>query len=122
MSENEWSPIETVPKNGTKILVSDGTEVDSVYWDYDMWCTPHGGNNIQYEPSHWCDLPIPIPRTQLEKLNAQLMETNKKLITENINLITHIKELSKKKFLLAIQLNEAILELDEAMERNDPKT
>ena len=107
MSENEWSPIETVPKNGTKILVSDGTEVDSVYWDYDMWCTPHGGNNIQYEPTHWCDLPIPIPRTQLEKLNAKLMAENKKLITENRQLITRLQEKYEKNVWLTIERDEA---------------
>ena len=86
MSEEKWLLIETAPKNATKILVTDGTDVDSAYWDYDMWCTPYGGNNIQYQPTHWCEMPIPIPRTELEKLNAKLLAENKYLIREIKNL------------------------------------
>lgn len=50
----EWQPIVTAPKDGTTILVSNGVEVDTAYWDYDDWCAPHSSaNHLPYEPTHW---------------------------------------------------------------------
>ena len=111
MSEEKWLLIETAPKNATKILITDGTEVDSAYWDYNMWCNPYGGNNIQYQPTHWCEMPIPIPRTELEKLNAKLLVENKSLTTENRQLIKRIQELHKENIDIIIERDDAIQEM-----------
>ena len=56
-----WQPIETAPRNGTKILVwqryDDGsTEATFARWHCDHWC----GDDIGYvEPTHWIDLQPP---------------------------------------------------------------
>lgn len=53
----EWRTIESAPKENV-ILISDGVEVDTAYWDYDCWCAPHSqANSIPYEPTHWAPLP-----------------------------------------------------------------
>ena len=53
-----WTPIEAAPKDGTKILVSDGKRVDAAYWDYEDWCAPYSSaNNLPYEPAYFMPLP-----------------------------------------------------------------
>ena len=32
-----WLPIETAPKDGTKLLVFDGGKITTAYWDGDSW-------------------------------------------------------------------------------------
>jgi hypothetical protein len=57
----EWKPIETAPKDGEKVLVSDGVSVDAAYWDYDGWCAPHSSaNSLPYEPTIWAPMPRPL--------------------------------------------------------------
>ena len=57
-----WQPIETAPRNGTTILITDGKEVDTAYFDYDDWCAPHSAaNGLPYVPTYWA----PLPRPQL---------------------------------------------------------
>lgn len=53
-----WAPITTAPMDGTKILVTDGTEVDTAYWDYEDWCAPHSGSvSVPYTPVAWRQVP-----------------------------------------------------------------
>lgn len=62
----EWQPIETAPKDGTRILVwpywSDGTP-EVVKWVKmrrvpDRW-EVHGGTFLNSQPTHWMPLPDP---------------------------------------------------------------
>jgi hypothetical protein len=49
--EREWQPIETAPRDGTRVLLWDGgPEAYIGYWSGDSW--------ISY-PSHWMPLPDP---------------------------------------------------------------
>ena len=64
-----WRPIETAPKDGTSILVSDGAEVDQAeFWDdRGYWVAIGGkcaaGNGLGYDPTHWMPLP-PAPGSE----------------------------------------------------------
>jgi hypothetical protein len=83
---NEWRPIETAPKDGTKILVCRGGEPYVAYWssvwhpDSVMWVADIPNSNpptvaalgpefaepwTRHGPTHW--LPIPeMPGTERE--------------------------------------------------------
>ena len=63
----EWQPIETAPKDGTKILAwfADG-DYSIIYWGAydDSWVQslPGLGSDSGYSPdtfSHWMPLPLP---------------------------------------------------------------
>ena len=45
MREAEWRPIETAPKDGTAILVTDGIDAAVARWGY--------GNLWKFEPKRW---------------------------------------------------------------------
>jgi hypothetical protein len=68
---NEWQPIETAPRDGTAVLVTNG-ETQRVAWtqrpkedgDYLVWTyyvTRAGGAATMVEPTHWMPLPE-LPR------------------------------------------------------------
>ena len=67
MSNNEWQPIDTAPKDGTWILVYHKFEsygFDKTEWDYDKWivrwaydCWHTGEEYAIQEPTHWMPLP-----------------------------------------------------------------
>lgn len=60
MSQGEWQPIETAPRDGREILIwTKSREVEkAVYLSRkDAWVSPDGGYG--YEPSHWMPLPTP---------------------------------------------------------------
>ena len=64
-----WLPIESAPRDGTTVLVSDGKSVDSAYFDYEDWCAPHSSaNSLPYAPTHW----RPAVEAPNEKLNGTL--------------------------------------------------
>lgn len=59
-----WQPIETAPKDGTNIIITDGCGCYSVvswanYWA--IWLFPGYGDsdNEFYYPTHWMPLPEP---------------------------------------------------------------
>ena len=69
---NEWQPIETAPKDGTRILVYNGSIYVAAWEEATMtlkekkdWvysCYSLNGWNyyeIVYEPTHWMPLPKP---------------------------------------------------------------
>lgn len=82
----EWQPIETAPKSGTEILLSNGKAVQQGWWMHDEggiveirdtngryigqderdgyigWWDYGGG--MQPEPTHW--MPLPPPPTNPE--------------------------------------------------------
>ena len=59
----EWQPIETAPKDGTRIIVADARNVwCNVSWEKmkrapDRWAAVFGP--IPIEPTHWMPLPPP---------------------------------------------------------------
>lgn len=81
MAETKWRPIETAPKDGTRILVyvPDSENVLSVYWDgeFDFRCDDNGKTEYSgawtddavesfayeekasYNPTYWMPLPQP---------------------------------------------------------------
>lgn len=67
---DKWHPIETAPKTGQPILVSDGTRIHVARWDDDRHCkkpkpfwkldTPLGIMwHRQNQPTKWMFLPPP---------------------------------------------------------------
>ncbi|WP_332692073.1 DUF551 domain-containing protein [Devosia sp.] len=66
-----WLPIETAPRDGSRVLLSDGTDVEIAKWgDINMaekkgWqisCNADTGWNyyeVFYAPTHWAPLPTP---------------------------------------------------------------
>lgn len=61
----EWQPIETAPKDGTKILSFEDDEFAVVWWQLDRWgkegqwsvTASRGGWYLS--PTHWMPLPNP---------------------------------------------------------------
>jgi hypothetical protein len=71
-SKSEWQPIETAPKDGTRILaVIPGFAVSIAWWFHDAqkWMTTDAEDypddeswnytvaNTEYQPTHWMPLP-----------------------------------------------------------------
>ena len=73
-----WNPIETAPKDGTRILVSDGNYVDRAWYavdvpayfglrqtakDFEGWAYMYDDDRSRHvflsEPTHWQPLPTP---------------------------------------------------------------
>lgn len=63
-----WQPLETAPKDGTRLLLLSGPEIDVGYWSESVWCQTLAtqGAWIIYEnrsdtvilyPTHWMPLP-----------------------------------------------------------------
>jgi len=62
---NQWQPIETAPKNGTRVLVTNGIDVQIEFKDNDdeMWSGWQTGTRLySVVPTHWMPLPEP-PKT-----------------------------------------------------------
>lgn len=69
---SEWQPIETAPKDGRRILVSEANYVDSIgcaYWSYSKewkeegWYSSACCDDItMFFPTHW--MPLPPPPTE----------------------------------------------------------
>lgn len=60
-----WKPIESAPKDGTRILLrSNGDEYDVGYWSTSLWVKPGGAwiiyearsDTIEIDPTHWRSL------------------------------------------------------------------
>lgn len=55
----EWQPIDTAPRDGTKILLADSSVAADGYFDYLLnkgngsWVWPY----VKREPTHWAPLP-----------------------------------------------------------------
>lgn len=64
--EDPWKPIETAPKDGTDVLVWDGSEIFLVWWDSKaeggdgIWV--RGDHSMHRPVTHWMALPQP-PKT-----------------------------------------------------------
>lgn len=61
---NEWQPIETAPKDGSKVLILELDSVhDAVYLSRkDIWVSPDGAYG--YDPTHWMPMPDPPKKTK----------------------------------------------------------
>lgn len=61
-SRDEWLPIDTAPKDGSRFLAtSKGCEVHVYYWrsgGFDDWCLEYA-NHVGWRPTHWRPLPTP---------------------------------------------------------------
>ena len=60
----EWQPIETAPKDGTRVLAWEYPYYTVVFWDDDeeepytpCWKISYGGDIM--DPTHWMPLPEP---------------------------------------------------------------
>ena len=61
----EWQPIETAPKDGSKVLLTDGDRTEIAHWwgkaqegFWEVWtCEPFYEDFKQ--PTHWMPLPQP---------------------------------------------------------------
>ena len=66
---SDWRPIETAPKDGTILLLTDGRDVVAGLWDAAdpkyRWCfldSPPALNGMpdnRHGPTHWTPLPDP---------------------------------------------------------------
>ena len=60
---SEWQPIETVPQDGTLILVANGGLVSLVYWDGYDWTVGDDEAptycGLPWTPRYW--MPVPVP-------------------------------------------------------------
>jgi len=71
---NNWQPIETAPKDGTKVLVVEGEQIYIASYKYDgnyncqkpniAWCISdaedlEGFERVLSFPTHWMPLPLP---------------------------------------------------------------
>lgn len=61
-----WKPIDTAPKDGSRIILTDGVSVDAAEWDFiEEWVknveSSTGFNYYSkfYAPTHWMPLPTP---------------------------------------------------------------
>ena len=62
LESSEWQPIETVPKDGTEILLwyADMKAVNVAFWDGGQWRIRYAeGEHDLWEPTHWMHLPAP---------------------------------------------------------------
>jgi hypothetical protein len=62
---NNWLPINTAPRNGEKILVSNGYDVLSVCWARRemQWWICGAINGMTTRPTHWMPTP-PLPNVE----------------------------------------------------------
>ena len=64
-----WQPIETAPKDGKRVLVTDGFEVCDAYFRSGEWWQYECGDDwysVSINPTHWMPLPQP-PTTEETK-------------------------------------------------------
>ena len=67
MNNNDWQPIETAPKDGTRFLgylpkrdnENDEPEIQTLYHTGKLISSFTNGYFIQYTPTHWMPLPKP---------------------------------------------------------------
>lgn len=52
-----WRPIETAPKDGTRILAYGGWGIAIIWWS--SWLEWYDGEGAHLEPTHWQPLPSP---------------------------------------------------------------
>lgn len=64
-----WPPIETAPRDGTEVLIYDGTDKIVVYYSemYDCFMDRHGD---RHEPTTW--YPLPPPPTVSQSLTVPI--------------------------------------------------
>jgi hypothetical protein len=63
---SEWQPIETAPKDGTRVIARQGFTVDTMFWSKRIWAGGGGwvsdicrSETYVYSPTHWMPLPDP---------------------------------------------------------------
>ncbi len=80
-----WQPIETAPKDGTRVLLyeprDDEHMIEVGFWDYDSWYGPVHVYTIW--PTHWQPLPTP-PATSMAEVNQRVVNAAPKEIAAYI--------------------------------------
>lgn len=56
---SEWQPIETAPKDGIDILVSNGERTSVAYYDRRWWIVSWTVEFLNFDPTNWMPLPLP---------------------------------------------------------------
>lgn len=80
-----WLPIETAPRDGRWLLITNGFNLEQCYWDTAMhreypWRN-HGGNGwLVNWPTHWMPLPEPPPAAPVG--SSEALRTNEKENTD----------------------------------------
>jgi len=60
---NTWQPIETAPRDGTKVLLTDGLSwIRTGYWAKRIECWSVDTAVTLNPPTHWTPLPVEEPR------------------------------------------------------------
>lgn len=57
-----WQPIETAPRDGSQVLISDGKDIALVWWEYERWMIyTHQGLCVfkRFYETYWMPLPKP---------------------------------------------------------------
>jgi hypothetical protein len=54
-----WQPVETAPRDGTHVLVTDGDIIEVCAWLEEKWkvCWDHADFSVGGIPTHWMPLP-----------------------------------------------------------------
>jgi hypothetical protein len=64
---SQWQPIDTAPKDGTKILIYDGVWITVSRWLNDDWVVSWNNENLCQGGDfvlHWMPLPAPPQETE----------------------------------------------------------
>jgi len=73
---SDWQPIETAPKDGTRLLLATPTgKVADGMWStrYEVWSWPY----VMAEPTHWMPAP-PIPTNEVVRAEGTVMQEDLK--------------------------------------------
>ena len=66
MSKLDWQPIESAPRDGTRILANDDDGCNSyIVWWCDGWCDDDYSATVRPRPVLWHPLPTDPPRYTL---------------------------------------------------------
>lgn len=63
---SQWQPIETAPKDGSYVILTNGEDVTAGWWRGrgSGWNTGYEALDFTGEPTHWMSMPDPPEKTQ----------------------------------------------------------
>ena len=62
-----WQPIESAPKDGTRVLAFANDFIETMFWTVSVWVSSGGAwvndvnrsDTYEFNPTHWMPLPEP---------------------------------------------------------------